>query len=100
MSWYRVQLTAAQVSSNEHADVQSKFEKFFTAIRPPPRDMAMFSDSFSNGVLNLYFSPATLERAEAFIRLVDAQPCDRPPLDVALAVGHSDALRRFRQGEF
>ena len=100
MSWYRVQLTAAQVSTDEHVRIQSRFEQFFTAMRPPPRDMAMFSDSFSdNDVLSLYFSPATVEEAEVFIRLIGAQPCDRPPPDVALLVGHSDALQRFRQGQ-
>lgn len=99
MSWYRVQLTSAQVAAGDAERIHKKFEVVFHIARAPT-DMAMLTDSYNeHGVINLYFYLPAADFAEAFIRLVDAKPCERPPPDVVLSVGHNDVRERLRRGE-
>ena len=100
VSWTEVRLTLAQAASGEHVRIQDRFTTMFTLAKAP-RDMVMLSSVgvLDDEMIHLYFSPATLLHAEAFLRLVGARACHRPPPDSALAVGHPDALDRLRAGE-
>jgi hypothetical protein len=99
VSWYRVQLTSAQVAAGDAERIHKKFETVFHIARAPT-DMAMLTDSYNeHDVINLYFYLPAADFAEAFIRLVDAQSCERPPPDVVLSVGHNDVRERLRRGE-
>ena len=99
MPWYLVRLSSAQISAGEEIRMQNQFQNFFVAA-DTPRDMAMLSaQDAGDHPVHLYFSPATAVHAEAFLRLTRANACERPPITAALAVGHADALARFRKGE-
>lgn len=101
MAWFEIQLTAAQVRAGELGRVRDHFQIFFTQVGRPA-DVAMFSaqDAGSEEVVRLYFSPATEEHANAFLRTERARRCERPGVAIALAAGHGEALSRFRAGRF
>jgi hypothetical protein len=98
MPWYEVQLTSRQAAANEHGRIQDGFELLFQRLRTP-RDMAMFSgQDAGEDNLRLYFSLGPSDLTEGFLRVVGARPSQRPPENVSLVVGHSDALQRLRAG--
>lgn len=99
MSWFEIQLTPAQVAAGEARRVQEHFETFYTQ-GGQPADMAMFSAALADqpDLTHLYFSPATEEHAEAFLRIERAQPCRRPKGALGLAAGDTTALTSFRSG--
>jgi hypothetical protein len=60
----------------------------------------MLTDNFAaQDLITLYFYLPAADFAQDFIRLVNAKPCERPPPDVALSVGHNDVRERLRRGE-
>jgi hypothetical protein len=99
MSWYCVQLTSAQVAAGDAQRIHKKFETLFHIARAPT-DTAMLTDTLAvQDLITLYFYLPAADFAEAFIRSVNAKPCERPPSDVALSVGHNDVRERLRRGE-
>jgi hypothetical protein len=98
MPWYGVQLTSRQAAADEHGRIQDGFELLFQRLRNP-RDMAMFSGlDAGKDNLHLYFSLGPHDLTEGFLSAVGARPSPRPPENVILLVGHSDALQRLRAG--
>jgi hypothetical protein len=99
MYWYRIQLSSAQVAAGDAQRIHKKFEKVFHTARAPT-DMAMLTDTLAvQDLITLYFYLPAADFAEAFILSVNAKPCERPPPDVALSVGHNDVRERLRRGE-
>jgi hypothetical protein len=97
LSWHRARLTETQVVGDVPARIQAQFEMFFVDAGAP-RDMAMFSAILVGDRVELYFSPATAQQADGFLKLIDAEACEPPTADISLAAGHQDALERFRNG--
>ncbi len=99
MHWYSIRLTSVQVAAGDAQRIHKKFETVFHIARAPT-DMAMLTDTFAGrDFITLYFYLPAADFAEAFVRLVNAKPCERPPPEVALSVGHNDVRERLRRGE-
>ena len=99
MHWYSIRLTSVQVAAGDAQRIHKKFETVFHIARAPT-DMAMLTDTFAGrDVITLYFYLPAADFAEAFVRLVNAKRCERPPPEVALSVGHNDVRERLRRGE-
>jgi hypothetical protein len=99
MSWYCVQLTSAQVAAGDAQRIHKKFETLFHIARAPT-DTAMLTDNYAaHDLITLYFYMPAADFALDFIRQVNAKPCERPPRDVALSVGHNDVRERLKRGE-
>lgn len=90
MQWHSVQLSSSELAQGRNELIQARFDRLYQALGTPPA-VAMLSSHLPNA-LRLYFSPATAQYAEAFMRLIDARPCEPPPADASLVVGGADAL--------
>lgn len=90
MRWHSVQLSSGELAQGRNELIQARFDRLYQALGAPP-DVAMLSAHLNNA-LRLYFSPATAQHAEAFMRIINAEPCDPPPDNANLVVGDADAL--------
>lgn len=99
MQWRKIWLANSQVASGEHARIQDEFERAFISLGGPT-DMAVFdSREVTETGMCLYFTPEAVERAGDLLDRLGAEECDRPTEELALLVGHADALTRFQSGE-
>ena len=85
MQWQSVQLSVGDVAQGRNELIQARFDRLYQALGAPP-DVAMLSSHLKNTLL-LYFSPATAQYAEAFMRIINAAPCEPPPASANLVVG-------------
>jgi hypothetical protein len=91
MSWLNFRLTSAELAKDGSARVLKLFEAEFTRLGEPS-DMAMFSTQQpGEDYATYYLSPATEVRAPDLIRILGAQPGERPPQGVTLMVGENNA---------
>jgi hypothetical protein len=97
MPWYRVKMTSADIARNWHGILLSRFETFFITLKAPA-DMAMFSTTMTADVVMLYFSPATGQRAPAFLELANAEVCDRPTEPVNFLAGSPKMQKALQCG--
>jgi hypothetical protein len=97
MSWYRVRLPAGQAGSTYYAAVRYLFEQLFCSASAQS-ELAMFSvPPVGTTFQDLYFSIPKDHYAEVFVRVAAAKPCERPPLDATLEIGHTDARALLRE---
>jgi len=95
MSWYKVKLSAEEVASGKHQNLQDEFDILFLA-NGGPQDAAMFSDRLSNSELEVYFSPGARRLAKALIAKYSGVPCENPSgKKPALLVGHANAAGKL-----
>jgi len=90
MSWYRLTVTAAQVTNGEVQHYKETFEAAFAAARGP-RTMALFQKHNDEGGLDLFFTPESGKHAAELLEQWGCTPCERPSLiGLDLVVGHNE----------
>lgn len=98
MPWYRVRLPAGQAGSSYYTGIKDLFNRLFCSTPAPAGELAMFSARpVGTKFHDLYFAIPAGHYAEAFIRVAAAKPCERPPADAILEIGHSDAAALVRE---
>jgi hypothetical protein len=80
MTWYKIGISAQQVASNYHGEIQDQFEQIFI-ISQNREEMALFTSGVSTSdMLNIYFTPACAAHPQMKL-LMDrygANPCGEP----------------------
>lgn len=88
--WYRLTLTAAQVTAGEVEKRKAAFDEAFTAARAP-RMMALFQQAREDGGIDLFLTPQCIDYAAQLIAEWGCTPCDRPSMaGLHLLVGHNE----------
>lgn len=92
-SWYQVTMTNDEIADGRHAQLFREFSDLFT-LAGAPQTAALFSSRSpeSTGVVVTYFSPGSMEFAQAIITAYAGKPCEPPPPNASLLVGHQDAF--------
>jgi hypothetical protein len=93
--WYCVRMPSTDVQDGRHIAIQHQFETVFRHLRGQHNDVAMYSSGFHEGILTLYFSPATNEYAASFLHQIKAEVCDRPADVEGFLVGHTGTMRKL-----
>ncbi|MDH3690035.1 MAG: hypothetical protein OEU36_11220 [Gammaproteobacteria bacterium] len=96
MPWYKVTMTAAQVTNQEHVALQSKFTRVFMASNAP-QEAALYSARLAdqNG-LDIYFSPKAADIAASLITFYGGHECTLPSdKKPNFLMGHNDARHRL-----
>jgi len=94
MPWHQVRLSTQQVVDGEEGRILDLFADALVRARGDP-DMAMFSSEEGEDTV-LHFTPAT---DQLFLRMVRAQPSERPPQNATFMAGENETGRRFRAGQ-
>jgi hypothetical protein len=96
MPWFKALLTYPQLAGDEPQALRKKFSDIWVDSGSP-KEMALFceTDPTDEG-LSVYFSPRSLPMAESLISSYSGTPCKRPKKELAMLVGHSDALKLLR----
>lgn len=94
MAWNKVSLTVEQIEQ-QHAleKLEKQFEQLFIKAGGPD-DMALFSDNdYSDGKINIYFTPGCNPHCAGLISLYAGEECDPPTLGrVFLLDGNEEAM--------
>jgi hypothetical protein len=93
--WYRVRIASVDVHAGRHIAIQHQFETVFRHFCGKHNDVAMFSSGIQEGIVTLYFSPATNEYAAPFLRQIEAEACDQPADVEGFLVGHTGTMRKL-----
>ena len=98
MKWYKVKMSADEVTAKGIVKLQDKFMKLFLGARKQ-EDMALFSslslrsEDAEDGGVEIYFSPGSVSYAKELIDSYNGQPCEKPTKGkVGLLVGVSNAI--------
>jgi hypothetical protein len=85
--WYRLTLSADDISAARHLEMEGHFEKFFLAAGSP-QDATLFK-GLEPGQMTYYFSPGAARIAMKMITHLSAVSCPAPPMSaVAYVAGH------------
>jgi hypothetical protein len=96
-TWYQVTLSVADSAADRLGEIQGAFDRLFTAAGSP-RTAALFASGLtSQGDTVCYFSPDSMAFAHALVATYEGRPCNPPPPDVALLVGHGEEARGLLQ---
>jgi hypothetical protein len=95
MSWYKVKMSADDVISGKHMELQNAFSEQFFAMHAP-KDAAMFATSTTEDEYLCFFSPGCSAFFSTVLSSHGAVKCSAPVRgSVALVVGHQDAIDRL-----
>jgi len=91
MTWYRIELTEAQLVDNKNLDIHDKFDKVWLA-NGCPEGFCLFSDRDSDeSATTYYLSPDSVESMMKVINEYNGEECSRPRKDeVAVQIGHAN----------
>jgi hypothetical protein len=94
MPWHTFRLSQAQLAADGGQGVMDQFTHWFTVLGGPV-EMAMFFVQLPDeDHATYYLTPETEVLAPALLRLLGAQPGERPPEDATLVVGEARARPR------
>ena len=95
MEWYKIVLRADDETSDKAEQIQDEFEQLFLVAREP-KDAAMFCGGFNRkNEYTLYFSPGAVRIAQTLMTTLSGVPCNLPPKDVSLLVGHPSSQKEL-----
>jgi len=92
MEWYRIELTKEEIAADRLSEIQSKFDKIFTALQAP-RQLALYAENDTpSGSITVYCTLGTAVLAPTLLSEFGFQPCSRPRSKLGLLVGHADSV--------
>jgi len=94
-TWYKVELSVADIRNRKGVLLQDEFTALFRA-NGAPKDAAMFDKVDDTPPFTCFFTPGAYRMAELMLRDYGATECNKPLVhEVVLVVGNSDAMRFF-----
>ena len=86
MSWYKIELTVKQQSSNEISIIQNMLDKIWMAVGAP-KGFTLWASKETPTIL--YLSPEASKISKDIIKKYNGTSCSRPTLsEVAFLLGH------------
>lgn len=91
MRWHQVTLTNDEIVSGKEFQLREAFSKLFMAAGGPQKAALFCSNLRERGDSVFYFSPSSMVFARTIVANYSGKPCDQPPKNICLLVGHANA---------